>query len=481
MEDPDAATESSGTSSTIEKSPLDFDNENPSQQITEMLRKDHAASRPTQSTMGGKSLASTGLEAGFTFFTPTPQETPAGVSDLDPLLYAMPPSIPDRDIVQSSHGAAIAGDPDSEKSSSFTPDMDLFNLISAPNPTKVKISFRPCVAHEVPLLTATASRVVDMEDPDAATESSGTSSTIEKSPLDFDNENPSQQITEEVGVKEEIAAMGPPLSKKRRKMGNNGVDENVSPKMLRKDHVASRPTESTMGGKSLASTGLEAGFNFFTPTPQETPANVSDLDHLLYAMPPSIPDRDIALPYFYFVVDVEADMKKAVKAKNADLTKELESLRTQFSTSVCLILVAMLTEDVLLWPGNANMAFDLWPTGDVLPWPGNANMTFDLRPTKDVLLWPDNANMAFDLRITEDVLSWPGNANMAFDLRPTEDVLPWPDNANMAFDLRITEDVLSWPGNANMAFGLRLTEDVLPWPGSANMVFGLLLTEDVLS
>ncbi|GKE89824.1 hypothetical protein Tco_1567299 [Tanacetum coccineum] len=35
----------------------------------------------------------------------------------------------------------------------------------------------------------------------------------------------------------------------------------------------------------------------------------------------------------------------------------------------------------------------------------------------------------------EDVLSWPGNANMAFDLRPTEDVLPWPGNANMAFDL----------------------------------------------
>nr|GEW46506.1 hypothetical protein [Tanacetum cinerariifolium]GEY00002.1 hypothetical protein [Tanacetum cinerariifolium] len=72
---------------------------------------------------------------------------------------------------------------------------------------------------------------------------------------------------------------------------------------------------------------------------------------------------------------------------------------------------------------------------DVLPWPGNANMAFDLQPTGDVLPWPDNANMAFDLRPTEDVLSWPGNANMAFDLRPTRDVLPWPGNANMAFDL----------------------------------------------
>ncbi|GJT13304.1 hypothetical protein Tco_0860346 [Tanacetum coccineum] len=113
------------------------------------------------------------------------------------------------------------------------------------------------------------------------------------------------------------------------------------------------------------------------------------------------------------------------------------------------------------------MAFDLRPTEDVLPWPGNANMAFDLRPTEDVLPWPGNANMAFDLRPTEDVLPWPGNANMAFDLRPTEDVLPWPGNANMAFDLRPTEDVLPWPGNANMAFDLRPTEDVLPWAGNA--------------
>ncbi|GJZ19147.1 hypothetical protein Tco_0555737 [Tanacetum coccineum] len=52
-------------------------------------------------------------------------------------------------------------------------------------------------------------------------------------------------------------------------------------------------------------------------------------------------------------------------------------------------------------------------------------MAFDLRPREDVLLWPGNANVAFDLWPTEDVLSWPGNANMAFDLRPTEDVLPW--------------------------------------------------------
>ncbi|GKD51975.1 hypothetical protein Tco_1280951, partial [Tanacetum coccineum] len=58
-----------------------------------VLRKDHAAFCPAHSTLGGKSLASIGLEAGSTFFTPTTQETPGdtkSVSDPDPLSYAKP-------------------------------------------------------------------------------------------------------------------------------------------------------------------------------------------------------------------------------------------------------------------------------------------------------------------------------------------------------------------------------------------------------
>ncbi|GKC29736.1 hypothetical protein Tco_1037030 [Tanacetum coccineum] len=45
-----------------------------------------------------------------------------------------------------------------------THHMDLFNLISASNPTKVKTGTQPRAAQEVPLLTATASHVIDMED-----------------------------------------------------------------------------------------------------------------------------------------------------------------------------------------------------------------------------------------------------------------------------------------------------------------------------
>ncbi|GKB28990.1 hypothetical protein Tco_0868391 [Tanacetum coccineum] len=85
-----------------------------------VLRKDHATYRPTQSTLEGKSLASIGLEAGSTFSAPDSQETPADVSDLDPLSYAKPQPIPKQDIAQSSKGAATAGDLNSEKSSSFT-------------------------------------------------------------------------------------------------------------------------------------------------------------------------------------------------------------------------------------------------------------------------------------------------------------------------------------------------------------------------
>nr|GEX54683.1 hypothetical protein [Tanacetum cinerariifolium] len=66
-------------------------------------------------------------------------------------------------------------------------DMDLFNLIRASNPTKVKVRSRPHAPHEVPLLTLTCPCVIVMDEP-AATDSSGIPSTIERSPLDFAHE-----------------------------------------------------------------------------------------------------------------------------------------------------------------------------------------------------------------------------------------------------------------------------------------------------
>ncbi|GKD59934.1 hypothetical protein Tco_1297443 [Tanacetum coccineum] len=79
-------------------------------------------------------------------------------------------------------------------------EIDLFGLIRNPNPFKVKTRTWPRAAHEVPLLTAMANRVIGMEDTTVASGSLGTPSTIEKSPLDFDNENPTPSTTEGIGA-----------------------------------------------------------------------------------------------------------------------------------------------------------------------------------------------------------------------------------------------------------------------------------------
>nr|GEX42799.1 hypothetical protein [Tanacetum cinerariifolium] len=127
-------------------------------------------------------------------------------------------------------------------------DMDLFNLIRAPNPTKVKVGSRPRAPHEVPLLTLTAPRVIEIDEP-AATDSSGVSSTIKRSPLDFAHEAgasdqgavapeiPSSEdvpatVASGVGQAEETATMDPPIALESRKRGHDGTDETRGLRML---------------------------------------------------------------------------------------------------------------------------------------------------------------------------------------------------------------------------------------------------------
>nr|GFB95039.1 hypothetical protein [Tanacetum cinerariifolium] len=207
--------------------------------------------------------------------------------------------------------------------------MDLFNLISAPNPTKVKTETRPHVAHEVPLLTATASRVIDMGGTTVASGSSGTPAAIEKSPPNFADKDPPLVITErgneatakailESGPEKEAAAMGPVMNKRCRKRGNKGVKANAPPKVLRKDHVASRPSQSTLRGKSMAAIEIEANSTGFAPATQKTPVNVSDPDTLSYTEPRPISKQDIAQNYFLgddvhptFLYEDDQDQQKA--------------------------------------------------------------------------------------------------------------------------------------------------------------------------
>nr|GEX19173.1 transposase (putative), gypsy type [Tanacetum cinerariifolium] len=133
-------------------------------------------------------------------------------------------------------------------------EMDLFGLIRAPNPTKVKTGSRPRAPHELSLLTLTASRVIEMDEPAVATDSSGVPSAIEKSPLDFadkaeasgrETAAPEMPPPEEVplatvlgsGQAVEAVVAEPPTVRESRKRGPEGVDANAPPKSLRRDHT----------------------------------------------------------------------------------------------------------------------------------------------------------------------------------------------------------------------------------------------------
>ncbi|GJS34036.1 hypothetical protein Tco_0532418 [Tanacetum coccineum] len=231
--------------------------------------------------------------------------------------------------------------------------MDLFNLISASNPTKVKTGTRPRAAHE---------DEVAYEIP--PTRNASTTG-----------------VALETGLEEEVAAMGPQVNKRRRKRCNDEADTNTLPKVLRKDHVALRPVQSALGGKSLATMGLDVCSTLITPAIQETPSNaksVNDPDPLSYAKPHSRPEQDVAqllkkakahiarwdqriqvreeeikkmdqeikslktvetevrslrnqAKNSETLLEAEVDMKKAAEAKTVGLAKELESLRAQFA------------------------------------------------------------------------------------------------------------------------------------------------------
>nr|GEY56655.1 transposase (putative), gypsy type [Tanacetum cinerariifolium] len=161
MDDPAVATDSSGVPSTIERSPLDFALEAgasdqgtaalempPSEDVPatvapgtgqaeevaavdppaaaesrkrgrdgidvnappKSLRRDHADPRPSGSSHGGKSLAA--IQLGLASTASVPENAPTGVNDPDPLSFADPPARPPADVIQSSQGIAVAGDPE---------------------------------------------------------------------------------------------------------------------------------------------------------------------------------------------------------------------------------------------------------------------------------------------------------------------------------------------------------------------------------
>nr|GEU52933.1 transposase (putative), gypsy type [Tanacetum cinerariifolium] len=187
-------------------------------------------------------------------------------------------------------------------------DMELFNLIRAPNPTKVKTGSRPRAPHEVPLLTLTAPRVIEMDEP-AATDSSDVPSTIERSPLDFAHEAgasdqgsaaPKMLSSKDVpataapgaGQAEEAATTDLPAAPESRKRGRDRIDANAPPpKSLRRDQVDPRPSGSSHGEKSLAA--LQLGLAS-TVVLEDAVVGASDPDPLSFADAPSHHPADVA-------------------------------------------------------------------------------------------------------------------------------------------------------------------------------------------
>nr|GFA21242.1 hypothetical protein [Tanacetum cinerariifolium] len=165
--------------------------------------------------------------------------------------------------------------------------------------------------------------VINMEDTIGASKSFGTPFTLEKSPLDFANEDPLQMIAEngeaegqvhhklehrnpsaedvtiaevvpEPIMEKEVAAMGLAMNKRCRKRGKEETEVNAPAKVLRKYHVAFRPTKGTFRGESPVPVGLDTGSTIFMTATQDAPTSVSDPDPLSYAKPQPRHERDIA-------------------------------------------------------------------------------------------------------------------------------------------------------------------------------------------
>nr|GFB44861.1 transposase (putative), gypsy type [Tanacetum cinerariifolium] len=232
-------------------------------------------------------------------------------------------------------------------------EMDLFSLIRAPNPTKVKTGSHPRAPHELPLLTLTAPRVIEMDEPAAATNSSGVPSAIERSPLDFADEAeasgretaaPEMPPPEEVpsatapggNQAAEIVAVEPPAVRESHKRGHEGIDANAPPKSLRRDHADLRPSGSSRGGKSLAdmqlclASNVAMGSRLCLRFEQEAKLLRKSVAQMA-RREQRIQARESEIKNLEALLETEADMKRAAEEKSAGLSQELERMCAQFS------------------------------------------------------------------------------------------------------------------------------------------------------
>nr|GEU31679.1 hypothetical protein [Tanacetum cinerariifolium] len=193
----------------------------------------------------------------------------------------------------------------------------------------------------------------------------------------------------ETGLEKEVAAMGPPVNKRRHKSGNNEAEANAPPKALRRDYDTFRHAQSTHRGSGSESRPPMLNKETYVPwssrllrsskgmAPRSSPRMLPPR-RLTSSSPWGVPNQEglplslswlgrqaynIALAWqvamgsqlrlrfeqevrllkkarskiarrdqrIQTLLEAEVDMKKSAEAKNAELAKELDSLRTQFS------------------------------------------------------------------------------------------------------------------------------------------------------
>nr|GEW64291.1 hypothetical protein [Tanacetum cinerariifolium] len=210
-------------------------------------------------------------------------------------------------------------------------EMGLFSLIRAPNPTKVKTGSRPRAPHEVPLLTLTASRVIEMDEPAVATDSPGVPSAIVKSPLDFAHEDgASDRGTAALEVLLRMSSQGIAAA------GDPEFENVSSPAEVGSPGSVYRPEWGVTNGSLLDTPEacqdlwtmlllrLRLRFKQEAKLLRKSVARVARRDQRIQA-------RELEIKNLEARLEAEAGMKKAAKDKSAMLIKELEDLRAWFS------------------------------------------------------------------------------------------------------------------------------------------------------
>ncbi|GJS73446.1 hypothetical protein Tco_0706287 [Tanacetum coccineum] len=199
-------------------------------------------------------------------------------------------------------------------------EMDLFNLISAPNPAKVKTGTRPRTAH--------SKSPLDFSSEDPPPMITNKDETKDQAPVVASQEVSSAENTvtaeviPELNLEKETIAKEPPINKRRRKRVKVRCREmHLLGYSKIAAVVADLDSENTSFTCMVGSPGsiYQPGWGVTNDCRLDTPGVSQDLvDH---KAPPGIQARENDIKNLEVLLEAKADMKKAAEAKNVKLAQ----------------------------------------------------------------------------------------------------------------------------------------------------------------